>query len=148
MRQAIRTKEDRIIQQLNSRSHSGRCMALRTISERGGPGAVILLSNVLERKSLIKEKIMAARAIGRIANRTRIYYEGITALENASHDDQPASVRSVARHIRERIAGNSIITTCPGCAVDKRILVGRNEKKTPDFLRIQIPEESVPDIRK
>jgi len=134
MLQVVRTKEEQLTRRLNSRSHAECYTALRTISERGGPGAVPLLSSVLEGKATVKEKIRAALAIRKIAYRTGIYYEGITALENASHDDQPASVRSAARRSRERIAGDRFIATSPGCAIDERILVSRKEKRTPDFL--------------
>jgi len=95
---------------------------------------VPLLSSVLEGKSPVKEKIRAAWAIRRIAYRTGIYYEGITALESASCGDQPKSVQMAARRIRERIAGDRFIATSPGCAIDSRIIVSPNEKRTPDFL--------------
>jgi hypothetical protein len=134
MRQAARKKEEQVIRQLNGRSHAERYGALRTISERGGPGAVPLLSGILKGKATAKEKIRAAWAIRRIAYRTGIYYEGITALEHASYGDQPASVQSVAKRIRQSIAGDRFIATSPGCAIDDRILVSPKEKRTPDFL--------------
>jgi len=138
MGQARLTKEGRVIKQLRSRDHAERYGALRTLSERGGPGAVPLLSSILESKAPTKEKIRAAWAIRRVAYRTGIYYEGIAALENASYGEQPASVQSVAKRIRERISGSCFLATSPGNAIDDRILVSPREKRTPDFLKCKL----------
>lgn len=133
MRQIKRTKEERLIHQLNSRNRIEHYRALRTISESGGPGAVPLLSKILKSKSTAKEKIRAAWAIRRIAYRTGIYYDGINLLENISNNDPSSLVRIIARCVRERIAGDCLITMCPSSNIDERILVSPKKKITPDF---------------
>lgn len=124
--------EQKILSQLKSKDKGVRYKALLTLSKFGGPGAVPLLSHILEGKSSAKEKIKAARVIWRIAYRTGIYYEGISALDRIYEHDPRQSVQMAARHARERIAGFCLIRIFPGCKIDNRILASPNEVRSPD----------------
>ncbi|VVB73296.1 Uncharacterised protein [uncultured archaeon] len=127
-------REKEVMGQLRSGDRAERRKALNAISRFGGPGAVPLLSDVLEGKGTAEEKIAAARAIRGIAYRTGMYHEGISALERAANGDHPPSVQKAARWARERIAGACLIATSPGCVIDRRVIVPQKEKRTPDFL--------------